>query len=115
MWPWRPPASANDSAEGPSNGNANANAANAVSLEISERGYVTDKAPPHKLYGRITSWGRNISAKCSLHPKCTCAKSTKAVSQPAVMDWLAKGRPVPRPAAPGVEDALREEHQRARP
>lgn len=86
-----------------------------VVLEMSERGYVTDVAPPNRLYGRVTSWKTSISARCALHSKCSWAKTTKKASASDMVAWLAKGKPLPRGATSAEEAALRDEHLQARP
>ena len=88
-----------------------------VRLVISDLGQVTAPDPPFNgmAFGRITSWGNNISAKCSLHSRCDWLKTVKRATTDDMMAWLALGKPCPPLCLPAEEAALREEHQRCRP
>lgn len=88
-----------------------------VRFEMSEKGYVRACGPPHdgRLFGRITFWGNNISARCSLHSGCSCAKAQSRFSHRDMMAWLAKGQPVPSGASQEDRAALKAAHLKARP
>lgn len=79
-------------------------------IQVSEKGYVTCTFAngQNKLVGRVTSWGKNMSARCAIHSGCNWA-STR-VDQGTLVRWLSRGR-APEPGSSGAEyEAARAEH-----
>lgn len=78
-------------------------------LVVSDKGYVADGSG--RSVGRITYFGRNISCKCAMHPKCTNVKTIQRATQESMLAWLARGRRVPWDAPESEKAAALRAHQ----
>ena len=86
-------------------------------VEISPAGHVsrTDASGQVRICGRVTTWGKNWSARCSLHRQCTWLTTVNHCTREQMVTWLAAGRHVPYSAPQEQHVAARAEHQACKP
>lgn len=84
-----------------------------ISVEVSERGYVTRTLPGEgpKVIGRFTTFGRNLSARCSVHKNCTWIATVARANREQMVRWIAQARAIPYSAPEAEHAAARREHQ----